>query len=242
MVVKLSRLACEVAGDQREQIAGLGEGVLPLGPVAAVRRLRRCATRLPFDSRTGKRVASPSIRTRYLRQHVGPVGEEGDAAEALGLALGAEHAARGVEAHQLGVGRGADLDFGLDRRAVAGNVDDQLLAVHAVRGRRCPSTLTDTQLRARRRRAAAAGHGSPLRSTFSVARTRVRSGAEVEVEPDLRHQPVGRAIILAADRDMGRARAELRARSAASGSVVRTSAMAADLGARVEASQAERRR
>src|SRR3546814_19513629 len=38
-------------------------------------------------------------------QHVGPVGVEGDAAEALGLALGAQHAVRGIEAHELRVGR-----------------------------------------------------------------------------------------------------------------------------------------
>ena len=151
----------------------------------------------------GTRAASPSIRTRYLRQHVGPVGEEGDAAEALGLALGAEHAARGIEAHQLGVGRGVDLDLGLDRRSVAGDVDDELRRRPSRCVDRLPSTLTDERL-------SSSPSSRSGRSCVAVALDAQRCadprplGAEVEVEPDFGHQPVGRAVILAADRDMGR--------------------------------------
>src|SRR3546814_4252072 len=38
------------------------------------------------------------------RKHVGPVGEERDPAEALGLALRAQHPARGIKPFELGVG------------------------------------------------------------------------------------------------------------------------------------------
>ena len=133
----------KVAGDQREQIAGLGEGVVPLGPVTPVRRLAaRDLVAVRQQHRERLRVALHPHA--IFRQHVGPVGEEGDAAEALGLALGAEHAVRGIEAHQLGVGRGMDVDLGLDRRSVAGNVEYQRRTVHPVLGRSWPSTLTDT--------------------------------------------------------------------------------------------------
>src|SRR6266849_3463591 len=46
------------------------------------------------------------------RHHVGAVGEIGDAAEALGLALGAKDRSRAIKARELGVGGG--IDGGLD--------------------------------------------------------------------------------------------------------------------------------
>jgi hypothetical protein len=65
-------------------------------------------------------------------QHVGPVGEEGDGPEALGLALGAEPAAGHVEAHQRLVGRRVDLDLGGQHEGVGDLVDRQAFAVEAV--------------------------------------------------------------------------------------------------------------
>jgi hypothetical protein len=50
----------EVARDQREEVGGLGEGVVPFRPA------RPRATRLPFESSTGTAAASPSIRTRKV--------------------------------------------------------------------------------------------------------------------------------------------------------------------------------
>ena len=51
----------EIAGDQREQVGGLGVRIDPFRPVPAVRRARRCSTGLPFDSSTGKRALSATI-------------------------------------------------------------------------------------------------------------------------------------------------------------------------------------
>eukprot|EP01035_Chromulina_nebulosa_P039742 gene39742-53732_t len=66
---------------------------------------------------------------RALSAHVGPIGEEGDAAEPFRLALGAEIAARGVEPHQLGIAIGRDLDLGLDDMRIAADRDDQRLVL-----------------------------------------------------------------------------------------------------------------
>ena len=103
----------EIARDEREQIAGLGEGIVPLRPVPPVARI---ALRDRIAVREQYRVAR-LVRGHphaVAAEHVGPVGEEGDTAEAFRLALGAEIAARGVEPHQLGVAVGCDLDLGLD--------------------------------------------------------------------------------------------------------------------------------
>ena len=69
------------------------------------------------------------------RQHVGAVGPEGDLAEALGLALGAEAAAGHVEAFQRLVGLRIDLDLGLQREGVRRVRDGQELAVDGVLAR-----------------------------------------------------------------------------------------------------------
>jgi hypothetical protein len=93
----------ELACHQREQVAGLGEGIFPFDFVAAVGQLAR-----------GQQVAVGQ-QHRILglgaqghavaRHHVGPVGEPGDAAKTFGFALGEEVAARDVQAHQRGIGR-----------------------------------------------------------------------------------------------------------------------------------------
>ena len=62
-------------------------------------------------------------------EHVGPVGEIGDAPEALGLALRAQDAVRCVEPHQLRVGVGRDRDLRLDHMRGPRQRDDELVAV-----------------------------------------------------------------------------------------------------------------
>ena len=66
----------QVAGDQREQIAGLGEGIVPFGPVAAVRRLRPRRRDCRSTAGPGTRLASPSIRTRYRDSTSGRSGKK----------------------------------------------------------------------------------------------------------------------------------------------------------------------
>ena len=146
-------------------------------------------------SRIGKRFAVRLHPHPVAAEHVGAVGEEGDAAEALGLALGAQHPARRVEAHQLAVGGGVELDLGFDQRAVAGDLDDQRRPVHPPLG--VPAVDRDPQ----RRQLVAV---EPQRAVVVAVALDAEPGAdprrlgiEVEVELDLGHQPVGRAVILA---------------------------------------------
>ena len=86
--------AGEIAGDQREQIGRLGERVFPLGEVAAARQVAGSRAGLPLDSSTGNAALSASIRTLKRTITSGRSWNQVDAAEALGLALGAEHPAR----------------------------------------------------------------------------------------------------------------------------------------------------
>ena len=186
----------QVAGDQGEQIAGLGEGIVPFGPVAAVVELAggdRIAVR---QQHRVARLVGDHLDP-VAAEHVGAIGEGRDPAEALGLALGAEHAARFIEAHQLGVGAGHDLDLGLDRGAVALDRDLEHvmlepvidpLAVHrdaadvqplGVEPERQPMVAVALDLERR-------AHPGPL-------------GVELELEGDFGDQPLRRPIILAPD-------------------------------------------
>jgi hypothetical protein len=123
----------EFAGHQGEQVAGLGEGVLPDREVAATGS-SPLSIRLPFDS--SQRSDGVALDAhRVAAQHVRPVGEVGDAAEALGLALGAVAAARHVEAHQGGVAGRVDLDLGGQGEGVGDGVDGQALGVGGIGGR-----------------------------------------------------------------------------------------------------------
>ena len=114
----------KIAGDEREEIGGLGEGIVPHGEVASVHRDRRARTGLPLDSRTGKPSFGASMRTREARHHVGPVEEVGDAAEALGLALRAVDAVRHVEARQRGIGLRIADGHDLEKEGLLRHADD----------------------------------------------------------------------------------------------------------------------
>ena len=99
--------AGEVARDEGEEVGGLGERVLPAHPVAAVAGL---APRDRVAVREEERVVGPGRAQggREPREHVGTVRVEGDAPEALRLALGAEDPVRLVEALERSVAAGED--------------------------------------------------------------------------------------------------------------------------------------
>ena len=107
--------AAEAAADEGEEIGGLGVRVVPDG-VMPVRAFDGAALDQVAVAEKDRRLVAVGLDARGVdAEHVGTVEEIGDAAEALGLALGAVIAARAVEAHELGV-RGR-VDLGLDGQA-----------------------------------------------------------------------------------------------------------------------------
>ena len=190
----------EVARDQGEQVGGLGERVFPFRPMPpAVALASRHRVAVGEQDREARLVGFHPHP--IPAEHVGPVREEGDPAEAFGLALRAQHPARFVEAHQLGVCRRMDDDFGLDGRALPGNVDDQAWAIHppgdvpAIHEHERGRNLVPVQLQ----RPVVIAVANDLQHCPDPRRFTI----EREVERNLRHQPVGWAIILAADGHMG---------------------------------------
>ena len=134
---------------------------------------------------------------RIAAEHVGPVGEEGDSAEALGLALGAEEAARRIESHQLGVRLRRDLYLGFHLMGVARKVDDQPSVLHPVI---VPRLAVDEH--GKRDEPVAVERQRLLVPAIALnveLRTHARPrGIEVEIECNLRHAPLGRPVVLAA--------------------------------------------
>jgi len=107
--------AAELAADQCEQITRLREGIVPDREVAVGAGDVAAAHEVAVREQHRRFVLLRLDAGRVDGHHVGPVGEIGDTAEALGLALGAVGAARAVEAHELGIGRGIDQRFDVDR-------------------------------------------------------------------------------------------------------------------------------
>ena len=93
----------KLARDQREQIGGLGPGVVPFGKPG----LGRHGVAVRQQHRHRRRDLDAE-----RRHHVGPVGIPGDVAEPLGLALGAEDAPGQIQPLERGVPLGVDLDGG----------------------------------------------------------------------------------------------------------------------------------
>ena len=125
-------LAChQGARHQGEQIAGLGEWVMPFGEMAAVveiARLKQVAVRQQH------RVLGLVGAQQHgvFGHHIRTVEEIGNAAKAFGLALGKEAAARGVEAGQRAVflWRAGVADFQLEV-GIGRGFDHQHLAFDA---------------------------------------------------------------------------------------------------------------
>jgi hypothetical protein len=108
----------QVRRDQREQVRGLREGIVEPGPA----RSRGD----PVAVRQQHRVVR-AHRGGVDRHHVGPVDEPGDAAEALGLALGDEAVLRRIQAFQLGVLLRHDAREGFELEALGHVRDRELL-------------------------------------------------------------------------------------------------------------------
>ena len=103
-MVNLSLDAGEPAADQREQIGGLWEGIVPHREVPVVPGTSPCSIEIAVGEQD-RRLALVGLDARRVdRHHVRPVEEIGDAAKAFRLALRAIDAVRAVEAHQLRVG------------------------------------------------------------------------------------------------------------------------------------------
>ena len=103
---------CEITADESEEVARFGVGIMPDGEVAFAA--------VEFAGRNGVSVAKEDGRHgglgldagRVDRKNVGTVEEEGDAAETLRLALGAEDPAGPIKPLQRGVGFRIDGDNG----------------------------------------------------------------------------------------------------------------------------------
>ncbi len=104
--------AGKIAADQGKKIRRLGEGIVPDGEVTAGAGNVALRDRIAVRQQHGRGGAVGFDAHGIDGEHVGPVEEIGDAAEAFGLALGAIGAARAIEAGQggvrLGIAQGDD--------------------------------------------------------------------------------------------------------------------------------------
>ena len=186
----------EVARHQREQVGRLGERVVPLRPVPPVIK-HPLRDRIAVREQHGVTRRVGGHPHTVHRQHVRPVGERRDPPESLRLALRAQDAVRRVQPHQLRVLLRRDRDLDLDQMRLTGQRHDQPLAVDAPVVHQRPVDAYRERFLARavkperlRMRAA------PLdREPAPHDRPR---GVEVEIERHFGHQPLGRAVILAA--------------------------------------------
>jgi len=105
--------APQVTGHQREQVGRLHERVFPGRPVAAV-FCRTAADRVAVAQQHRVAMLLGDHRGGEFAHHVRAVEVIGDLAEALGLALGAEHLAGLVQAFQCGVAFRVDLHAGVE--------------------------------------------------------------------------------------------------------------------------------
>ncbi len=193
----------EVAADQREQVGRLREGIVPDGEMAAAGEVAG------FDEiavgEQHRRVGFVGLDARRVdRQHVRPVEEIGDAAKALGLALGAIGAAGAVEPHQLRIGGRIDQrhDF-KTKRPVRRLRDDQAVRRRRVgvcrRGRAIDGQSCEFEsvaIEQQRCRRGGLRIGPHVEGRAYSCRRRMKRNVEI----DGLDQPIGRAIILQADR------------------------------------------
>src|SRR5574340_87574 len=109
----------ELRGDQREQVGRLGERVFPARPVARGIVLADAGSgQVAVGQELGEALAVGRDLAGVARHHVGAVGEEGDAAETFGLALGEVAVPGTVEAGEPGILVRLDAHHGLEREGV----------------------------------------------------------------------------------------------------------------------------
>ena len=196
-------VAGKVARDQREQIAGFGIWIVPGRPMAAV-RLVALLDRVAIGQQDRKARLVCDHMHAVARENVRAIGEEGDAAKALRLALGAEQAAAGIKTHQLAVALRRQFDQRLDLVRRIGQRDDEGA------GLEMPFALREqpaVHLHLQRHKAIAVQPQRPVMIAIArhgQPRTNLgQRGIKIEMQRDIRHQPVGRAIVGTAD-DCGR--------------------------------------
>jgi len=186
----------EIARDQREQIARLGVRIAPAGIMPPAVEIAR------FDQRpVGEQHRKPAFvraQQHLVDRHiVGPVDERDDAAKAFGLALGTQHAVRGEQAHQLGVGIGRDAGAEVDDRAFTLDVEGDSTALLPPIDR-----LAIDGERLRQRAVAIEPHRAVVIAVADNAERGVHLGrrqVEIEFKADRLHPPVGRLIIRSVD-------------------------------------------
>jgi hypothetical protein len=166
------------------------------------------STRFPFPVREQNRHVLAGLDARRIDgHHIGPVGEIGDAAETLGLALRAIGRARAVKAHELRVGGGSGgIEQCLDREAerTLRRLRDRQpvgrgeIAVCAQRFviKRDRNERETVAVEHERSRCPGIGVWLEQKRRAHARRRRV----ERDVEVDGFHQPIGGAIVGKADR------------------------------------------
>ncbi len=189
----------QLPGHQGEQVAGLGERVVPDREAPAARQLAGL-DQIAVGEQMLERLVALHPHGE-ARQHVRPVGEPGDLAEPLGLALGAEAAGGHVEAFERLVAVGVDLDLGLQTKGVRHARHGQPFVVDGVLARVQGPPVQ--------------GHGNRLQPLtvqpqrplmVAVApdrhlRLHARgAGLKIEVQMDLVDQEVRRGVVGEADR------------------------------------------
>ena len=116
---KIARLCHQITRNQSKQIRGLRPRVMPLRPMRSRLRVLALGCWIAIAQKHWKGVFGRAHPHRIDRQDIGPVGEEGDPAKALSLALSAQHPARGIEPHQLCVLARVNLGHNLQRMRIA---------------------------------------------------------------------------------------------------------------------------
>ena len=196
----------KVAGDQGEQVAGLGMRIGPGDAVAAVAEIgQRAGIAVGQQDRDALLVGGDG--DGVARHHVRAVGEVGDAAKPFRLALGEEAAVGDVQPAEFGVFLGRDAGFdrqlagvrhvGNDQRAVLDAVlvvAERLAIARQVQQRERLAVQPQRRIGGRGGIAAQLEHGGDARRGF----------VEVEVQLDVIDQEWRWLIVGEADRTRGR--------------------------------------
>ena len=191
------------AADQREQVARLGERIVPHRIVPRGARDIAGLDQIAVGQQH-RRLRLVRLDPRGEHRHdVGPVGEIGDAAEPFRLALGGVGFARAIEAHQLGVGGRVELGLDLQHEGPVGRLQHGETfgrRDEGVRGQRLAVEGDRTQ-----HQFVAVEHDGSRRRRLRIGPEREpgadpgAGGVERDIEVDRLHQPVRRAIVSETD-------------------------------------------